>query len=122
MGCLNELFMNLKIYYGFNFILPDLLVLRCRFLFLLLFRPGCIRSCILFLVDECFTYDSFITKHEPKNRDIKEMISIIGNMIQEIGLENLMYEKISEYRNMTIESIHVPEDYYFKYDETMEIL
>ena len=73
-------------------------------------------------VDECFTYDSFITKHETKNRDIKEMISIIGNMIQEIGLENLMYEKISEYRNMTIESIHVPEDYYFKYDETMEIL
>ena len=73
-------------------------------------------------VDECFTYESFITQDKTQNRDMEEMIVKIGNMIEEVGLKDLMYNHIKEYENMKIESIHVPEDYYFKYDETMELL
>lgn len=72
-------------------------------------------------VDESFTYDSFMTQHKPKKLDMEEMIIRIGDMIRDVGLKKLMYCPITEYRNMKIESIHVPEEYYFMYDESLEI-
>ncbi|RAP49909.1 MAG: hypothetical protein BZ138_07165 [Methanosphaera sp. rholeuAM270] len=72
-------------------------------------------------VDECFTYDSFITTTD-KTGDVNALIEKIGNMIKEVGLENLMYKKISEYEDMTIESVHVPECYQFKNDDTYDLL
>lgn len=72
-------------------------------------------------VDECFTYDSFMTQNKPKKLDMEEMIIRIGDMIRDVGLKKLMYCPITEYRNMKIESIHVPEEYYFMYDESLEI-
>lgn len=73
-------------------------------------------------LDESFTVDSFITCRETEENVINIMIEKIGSMIEELGLEYLMYNEIKEYENMSIESIHVPEGYYFKYDETLEIL
>jgi len=72
-------------------------------------------------VDECFTYDSFITTTD-KKEDINVFIENIGKMIKEVGLENLMYKKISKYDNISIESIHVPENYLFKDDDNYDLL
>lgn len=64
-------------------------------------------------VDECFTYDSFLTQ-QGNNEDKKNMICKIGEMINEIGLQKLMYKKIKEYKGIKIETIHIPECYSFK--------
>lgn len=71
-------------------------------------------------VDECFSYDSFITSTNPD--DIKSLIEKIGEMIKKVGLESLMYEKIGEYDGMHIESVHVPENYMFKDDKMYDLL
>lgn len=72
-------------------------------------------------VDECFTYDSFITNTDNKE-EIIVLIYKIGEMIKQLGLENLMYKKIEEYENISIESIHVPENFKFKEDESYDLL
>lgn len=72
-------------------------------------------------VDECFTYDSFITTND-KTEEVKVLIDKIGEMIKNVGLESLMYEKIREYDGITIESIHVPENYLFKDDDNYDLL
>lgn len=72
-------------------------------------------------VNECFTCDSFITTDEDRREDIKVLIEKIGEMIKEVGLESLMYEKIMEYEKIRIESIHVPENYKFKHDSAYEL-
>ena len=71
-------------------------------------------------VDECFTYDSFIAP-ENNEENIKTMIEKIGTMIQDVGLEKIMYGKIREYNDMYIEVIHVPECYQFKCDDILDI-
>ena len=72
-------------------------------------------------VDECFTYDSYITNTDNKE-EIIVLIYKIGEMIKLLGLENLMYKKIEEYENISIESIHVPENFKFKEDESYDLL
>lgn len=72
-------------------------------------------------VDECFTYDNFITTND-KTEEVKVLIDKIGEMIKTVGLESLMYEKIREYDGITIESIHVPENYLFKDDDNYDLL
>lgn len=72
-------------------------------------------------VDECFTYDSFIAP-ENSEENIRIMIEKIGNMIQKVGLEKLMYGKIREFEDIDIEVIHIPECYQFKCDDTLDIL
>lgn len=71
-------------------------------------------------VDECFTYDSFITTND-KTSEIKVFIHKIGEMINKVRLEHLMYEKIGRYENINIEAVHVPENYLFKNDDIYDI-
>ena len=66
-------------------------------------------------VDENFSKDSFITKNE-NPRKISKMIEKIGDMINSIGLKSLMYDNLQEYKGIKIESIHVPEEYTFKFN------
>ena len=71
-------------------------------------------------VDECFTYDSFIAP-DNSEENIRIIIEKIGTMINEVGLEKIMYRKIREYDDMYIEVIHVPECYQFKCDDILDI-
>ena len=69
-----------------------------------------------YFIDENFSYDSFITK-ENNTEKIRDMIKKIGLMIENIGLKSLMYNNITEFQGIRIESLHVPENYQFKYNE-----
>ena len=73
-----------------------------------------------YFIDENFSYDSFITK-ENNTKKIKQMIKKIGLMIEKIGLKSLMYNNITEFQGIQIESIHVPENYHFKYNEIYDL-
>lgn len=74
-----------------------------------------------YFIDENFSYDSFITK-ENNDEKIKEMIKKIGLMIENIGLSYLMYNNINEFEGISIESLHVPEDYKFKFNESYSVI
>ena len=73
-----------------------------------------------YFIDENFSYDSFITKENNKDK-IKDMIKKIGLMIEKIGLKSLMYNNITEFQGIQIESLHVPENYRFKYNEIYDL-
>lgn len=62
-------------------------------------------------VNESFNTDSFKTINID---DIPEMMEKIDKLINNKSLKSLMYEDINEYENMSIESIHIPENYQFK--------
>lgn len=68
-------------------------------------------------VDECFTTDSFQTERKKVDIDkVKCMITKIGRLIEERGLEYLMYNEVKEHDGISIEAIHIPENYTFKND------
>ena len=73
-----------------------------------------------YFIDENFSYDSFITK-ENNTEKIRDMIKKIGLMIENIGLKSLMYNNITEFQGIQIESLHVPENYQFKYNEIYDL-
>ena len=69
-------------------------------------------------VDESFTNDSFQTND---THNIPEMIEKIDHLIKKHSLEKLMYTDINNFEDMTIEAIHVPENYQFKSDENIQL-
>lgn len=72
-------------------------------------------------VDENFSYDSFITKDlSDKKENIGKFIELIGCMIEDVGLESLMYENINEYKSIRLESVHIPDNYEFKFSEMLQ--
>jgi len=65
-------------------------------------------------VNESLTKDSFKTGEK---NNINTMIEKINHLIKKYTLKSLMYENITEYEDMNIEAIHIPENYGFKEDE-----
>jgi len=66
-------------------------------------------------VDEAFSTDSL--QNFTDTEDAITMIEKIGKLIDEVTLKTLMYEDITEYDDINIEAIHIPENYQFKNDE-----
>ena len=68
-------------------------------------------------VDEGFNADSFKTEKEIEEQQLCSFIEKIGKMIEIVGLKHLMYDDVTCFEDMNIESIHIPEAFKFKTDE-----
>ena len=66
-------------------------------------------------VDEAFNTDSL--QNTTYTDDVITMIEKIGKLIDEVTLKTLMYEDITEYDDIKIEAIHIPENIKFKNDK-----
>ena len=66
-------------------------------------------------VDEAFSTDSL--QNITNTKDAITMIEKIGKLIDEKTLKTLMYEDVTEYDDLMIEAIHIPENIKFKNDE-----
>ena len=62
-------------------------------------------------INESFTEDSFKVG---KKNNISTMIEKIYQLIKNKTLKSLMYDDITEFKDMNIEAIHIPENYRFK--------
>ena len=68
-------------------------------------------------VDEHFTRESFKTNEE---KETIPMIEKIDRMIKNKTLETLMYDEVTEFEELRVEQVHIPENYRFAYDDMFE--